>query len=316
MTLISIVGAGRVGSTTAFMLAMKDLADIMLVDIVEKVPQGEAMDIMHAAASGFSANVEGSNDFSKMAGSDIVINTAGMARRPGMDRLDLLNRNIQIVRSVAASIKKHAPDAIIIQVSNPMDALNYAMRKAGGFQRERVIGMGGMLDSQRFSLFLAQELNRNYSGQKAGESVVRPADVKAMVIGEHGESQVPLFSQSFLKGECVADMLDKRQMQKLVGMTRAAGSEIIALKGATFFAPAIAITRMVENVLGDRKDVMPCSICLESEYGQDGLSIGVPARLCREGLDEVVDLDINEEERSMFDMSARKMKNVIEEVGL
>jgi len=304
MPLVSIIGSGRVGSTTAFVLAMKDLADVTLVDIVEKVPQGEALDIMHGAASGFSSAVKGTNDFSEIAGSDIVINTAGMARRPGMDRLDLLNRNIQILKSVAENIKKHAPNAIVMQVSNPMDVMNYTMRKVTGFPRERVIGMGGMLDSQRFSMLLAEELE------------AMPGELKSMVIGEHGESQVPLFSQSTLNSKPVVELLNDEQRQKILQRTRNAGSEVIGLKGATFFAPAIAIVRMVDNILNDKKEVIPCSVCLEGEYGMEGLSIGVPAKLGKGGMEGVVELDISDEEMLNFEKSAKKMKAVIEELRL
>lgn len=304
MVLVSIIGAGRVGSTTAFVLAMKGLSDIRLVDIMERVPQGEALDIMHGAASGFSVDVSGSNDFKDIAGSDIVINTAGMARRPGMDRLDLLNRNIQILNSVAGNIKSYAPVSIAIQVSNPMDVMTYVMKKATGFPRERVMGMGGMLDSQRFSLFLAEELG------------AKPVEVKSMVIGEHGESQAPLFSQSSLKGECVMDLLDDRQRQRVLKRTRDAGNEVIGLKGATFFAPALAIARMVENILRDRKEIIPCSVYLEGEYEHEGLCIGVPARLGKNGMEGVTEPDITDEEKEMFDGSAKKMKGVIEELKL
>ena len=304
MPLISIIGAGRVGSTAAFVLALRNMADVTLVDIVEKVPQGEALDIMHGVSSGLGVNVKGTNDFREIAGSDMVINTAGMARRPGMDRLDLLNRNVQILNSVASRIKEHAPKAIVMQVSNPMDTMNYVMKKATGFPRERVIGMGGALDSQRFSLFLAEELG------------AKPVEVKSMVIGEHGDSQVPLFSQSTLKRECVLDVLGDAQREKVLNRTRNAGSEVIGLKGATFFAPALAIAGMADGILNDRKEVMPCSVCLEGEYGHEGLSIGVPAKLGRKGIEKVVELDITEEEKAMFDKSAKKMKGVIEELGL
>jgi len=304
MPKVSIIGAGRVGSTTALVLAMKSLADVTLVDIVEKVPQGEALDIMHGAASGFGSSVTGTNDFSQIANSDIIINTAGMARRPGMDRLDLLNRNIQIVRSVAEKIKQYAPNSIVIQVSNPMDAMNYVMKKATGFPRERVFGMGGMLDSQRFSLFLSEELD------------AKPNEVKSMVMGEHGESQVPLFSQSTFNGKNVMKELDEGQRQKVLGRVRNAGSEVIGLKGATFFAPALAIAGMVDNILNDKKETMPCSVWLEGEYGHKGVCIGVPARLGKGGMEGVVELDITDDEKAGFDKSAKKMEGVIEELKL
>jgi len=301
---VSIIGSGRVGSTTALILAMKELADVTLVDIIEKVPQGEALDIMHGAASGFGSKVTGTNDFSGIANSDIVINTAGMARRPGMDRLDLLNRNVQILKSVADKIKKYSPETIVLQVSNPMDALNYVMRKATGFPTERVMGMGGMLDSQRLSLHIANELNG------------KPNLIKSMVIGEHGESQVPLFSQTMFEGKPVGDIINEQQKEDITKKLRASGSEVIGLKGATIFAPALAITSMLDNILNDKKQVMPCSVHLEGEYGNDGIAIGVPARLGRKGVEGVVELDLNEKEMDMFNASAKKMKSVIEELKL
>lgn len=304
MPKVSIIGSGRVGSTTALMVAMKELADVMLVDIVEKVPQGEALDIMHGAASGFGKKVTGTNDFSNIAGSDIVINTAGMARRPGMDRLDLLNRNVQILRSVAGNIKEHAPGSVVIQVSNPMDIMNYAMRKATGFPRERVIGMGGMLDSQRFSLHLAEELN------------ARPNHIKSVVIGEHGESQVPLFSHSIHEGRRVLDTLTEEQRRRVTERTRVAGSEVIGLKGATFFAPALALASMVDSIVSDRKETMPCSVWLDGEYGHSNVCIGVPCRLGKCGMEGVIELEITGEERLAFDKSARKLEGVIEELRL
>ncbi len=304
MALISIIGAGRVGSTAAFVLAMKSLADIKLVDIVEKVPQGEALDIMHGAASAFSVDVSGSNDFRDIAGSDIVINTAGIPRKPDMDRLDLLNKNVQIVKSIAEKIKEHASSAIVLQVSNPMDIMSYIMNRITGFPRERIMGMGGMLDSQRFSLFLARELN------------AKPMEVKSMVIGEHGESMVPLFSQSFLGDKCVSELLSEEQKNRVLENTRKVGAEVIGLKGATVFAPALAIARMVENIIRDKKETIPCSVYLDGEYGHEGLCIGVPAKLGKNGMEGVAELDITDEEKEMFDKSAKKMKGVIEELKL
>ena len=304
MSLVSIIGSGRIGSTAAFVMAIKGLADIRLIDIVEKIPQGEALDIMHGAASGFGVSAMGTNDFSEMKGSDIVINTAGMARKPGMDRLDLLNKNVQIVSSVAENIKKHAPDSMVIQVSNPVDIMNYVMKTVTGFPRKRVFGMGGMLDSQRFSLHLANAL-----GAKLWE-------VKAMVIGEHGESQVPLFSQSTVNGEPVNDKLSEDQKKAVRENLRNSGAEVIGQKGATVIAPVVAISSMVEAILNDKKEVMPCSVHLEGDYGHEGICIGVPARLGKEGLEGVVELDITDEERAYFNGSAKKIKGVVKELNL
>ncbi len=302
--MISIIGAGRVGSTAAFSLALKELGDIKLVDIMEKVPQGEALDLMHAAHSGFCVDVLGTNDFRDIEGSGIVINTAGLARKPGMDRLDLLQKNRQIVSSVAESIKKFAPDAIVIQVSNPMDVMNFVMHKVTGFERERVIGMGGMLDAQRFSLFLARELD------------AKPMDVKSMVIGEHGESMVPLFSQSFLDSRPVSELLSEEQKKTVLEKTRKAGAEVIGLKGATVFAPAIAITRMVENIVKNKREMLPVSCYLQGEYGVKDVCIGVPARLGKSGLEEIIELGLEDEEKNAFLQSAEKLKKIISELGI
>lgn len=297
--MISIIGSGRIGSETAFLLAQRGLDDVRLIDTVKGLPQGHALDIMHAAQSGFKVEVSGSNNFQGIKDSDIVINTAGFTRSADMDRAELINKNKDIVKSVARETKKLAPHSIVIQVSNQMDIMTYIMKNETGFERERVMGMGGILDSQRLALYISRELK------------VKPDEINSMVIGEHGESMVPVFSNSFFQDKAVSELLSENQMKKIAEETRASGAEVIGLKGATVFAPSIGITRMVESILGDKKETMPVSAYLEGEYGVRGICIGVHAVLGKSGIKEIVELDLSDEEEKAFRQSAEKIKNII-----
>lgn len=298
--MISIIGAGRVGANAAFQLAKEGLDSIKLVDIVAGLPQGEALDLMQC--SDFRVDVSGTNDYSEIKGSKVVVIVAGMPRKPGMTRLDLAKTNSAIVRSICGEIKKHAPGAAVIIITNPMDVMVWVAAKELGFPRGKVMGMGGQLDSQRFAYFLSRELN------------VAPADVRAMVIGEHGDSMVPLPSQSLVRGEPVAKRLSGEQIGMAIEKTRIGGAEIIKMKGGTSWAPASAVAKMVKAILRDEKAVLPASFPLEGEYGQSGLSIGVPVVLGRNGVERIVDLKLDSAEMEQFRKSCEAVKGAISEL--
>ena len=300
--MICIIGSGRVGSSTAMRLAEMNLDDVMIIDIVKGLPQGEALDICQSC--GFDVKISGSNDFSDMKGSDIVINAAGLARQPGMTRLDLMKKNAEITLSIAKKVKKYAPDCVCIQVANPVDLMAFVMFRETGFSRERVIGMGGMLDSQRFRYFIAEELK------------VSPRKVEAMVIGEHGDSMVPLVSQAKVNDKTLKELLKPDEIKKVVERTKNAGAELIGLKGSTFYAPSAAVTLMAEAVVRNTKKLFPASVYLQGEYGVSGIFNGVPAKLGNSGLEEIAELDIDEEEKKAFLNSCDVLKGKAKEIGL
>ena len=296
--MISIIGAGRLGANTAFQLAKEGLDDVRLVDIVEGLPQGEALDIMEC--SDLEVEVSGTNDFSDIKGSKVVVIIAGLPRKPGMTREDLLHKNSDIVKSVCRNIKEHAPDAVVIVVTNPMDMMTWVAHKELGFPRGRVMGMGGALDSQRFAYFLSKELR------------VAPKDVKALVMGQHGEAMIPMPSQSSLDGVPVKEKLSDEQIANAIERTKGAGIEIIKLKGGTAWAPATAISRMVKAILKDEKKVIPCSVPLDGEYEQEGLCIGVPVVIGKEGFSKVQEVELTDGEKEQFTQSCQKVKEAIQ----
>jgi len=300
--MISVIGAGRVGSSTAMRLAEMNLDDVMLIDIVEGLALGQSLDIAHTC--GFDIEIGGSHRFEDIRGSELVVNTAGFARTPGMTRLDLLNKNTEITRSVADEIKRYAPDAIVIQVANPMDLMSLVMMKATGFPRDRVLGMGGMLDTLRFACFIGREVG------------VSPRKVSAMVIGEHGDTMVPLRSQSTVDGKPLTDMLDTEVIDKLVERTRQGGTEIVRLMGSAFYAPSRAVALMAESVLKDSGGIIPTSVYLDGEYGVCGIFVGVPAKLGTGGLASVVELDLDQKERPAFERSCNVLKDKVSEMRL
>lgn len=300
--MITIIGAGRVGSSTAMRISELNLDDVMLIDIAEGLPMGEALDISESC--NFDVTLSGSNDFRDMRGSRLVINTAGLARKPGMDRLDLMKKNTEITRSVAGKIKEHAPDSIVIQVANPVDMMALVQLKTTGFPRERVIGMGGMLDTLRFSYFVSNHMK------------VSPRKVESLVIGEHGESMVPVPSQVKVDGRPLSEVASLDEIKGIVERTRKAGAEVIALKGSTFYAPSRAIALMAESIMKDLGKVLPTSVYLQGDYGVTGIYAGVPAKLGRDGLMEVVKLDIEEDERKAFSDSCDILRGKARELGL
>ncbi len=303
--LIGLVGSGRVGSTLAMILAQRNIDDITLVDIIQGLPQGEALDLSHMAAElGIDVKIKGSNDYSALDGADLVVVTAGLARKPGMTRMDLLLKNAGIIKGVSQEIAKHAPNSTVIMVTNPMDAMTYVALKTTGFGKKRVLGMGGMLDLSRFTQLLSEDLG------------VSRASINALVIGEHGESMAPLPSYTSVNGVPLKQMLTDSQISQDIEKTRKVAAEVIALKGATFYAPANGIARMVEAIKYDKKMLLPVSAYVEGEYGVSGICIGVPAIIGREGVEKIVELNLVGEERASFEKGAATLKEAVSSLNL
>src|SRR5258706_9426709 len=299
---VTVIGAGNVGATTAQRIAEAGLADVVLVDIVEGLPQGKGLDLAEAApVVGNDASITGTNDYADSAGSDIVVVTSGLARQPGMSRDDLMARNAGIVRAVVEQAVKHSPRAILIIVTSPLDAMCHVALQASGCPRERVIGMAGVLDSARFRTFIAREL---------GVSV---ADTHAFVLGGHGDTMVPLPRYSTVAGIPITELLSAERVQALVERTANGGAEIVALlkTGSAFYAPAAATFEMVEAILLDRKRVLPCATYLTGEYGVDGLFVGVPVVLGAAGMERGIEIKPSADEQSAFDHSADAVRELV-----
>jgi malate dehydrogenase len=298
--MIGLVGSGRVGSTLAMLLVQRNVDDITLVDIIEGLPQGEALDLSHMAAEiGVDVEIKGSNDYSALSGSDIVVVTAGLARKPGMTRMDLLTKNSGIIKSVSEQVAKHAPNCVLVMVTNPLDAMTYVALKATKFPRNRVMGMSGMLDLSRFKELLSQSLH------------VSRASINALVVGEHGESMTPLPSFTSINGIPLTSLLSQEQISDAIEKTRQVAAEVIRLKGATFYAPANGIARMVEAIHYDRKMVLPVSTYLEGEYGVSGICIGVPAIVGKDGVEKILQLKLSGSERDSFDKGVSTLKEAV-----
>lgn len=296
---VSVVGAGNVGATTAIFLAEKNIADLVLVDVVEGFPQGKALDTQQAAAlRRYDISLTGSNDYAPIEGSDVIVVTAGLPRKPGMSRSDLLGMNADIVGTVAEQVRRYAPDSIVIVVSNPLDVMCWVMLNRTGFDSRRVFGMAGILDSTRFRYFIAAELG------------VLPADVSAMVLGGHGDSMVPLPRYSTVSGVPIDQLLPADKIEAMVERARKGGGEIVALlkTGSAFYAPAASSVEMVESILQDSKRILPCAIYLEGQYGIDGVYVGVPAKLGRSGVEQVYEMNLSPEELAALQKSAADVK--------
>ena len=293
---ITVVGAGNVGATTAQRIAEKELARrVVMVDVAEGIPQGKALDQWESApVEGFDSRVIGTNGYDETEDSDIVVITAGIARKPGMSRDDLLNTNAGIVKQVSEQIKRTSPKAIIIMVSNPLDVMSYVAKKVTGFPRERVIGMAGVLDTARYRAFLAEALD------------VSVRDIQAMVLGGHGDTMVPLISYTCVSGIPVTQLLDKKTLDAIVDRTRNGGAEIVKyLKtGSAYYAPSAAAVQMCEAIVRDQKRVLPCAAWLEGEYGMSGLFLGVPCKLGRGGLEKILEVELTSKERVDLGKSA------------
>ncbi|OGC03936.1 malate dehydrogenase [candidate division WOR-1 bacterium RIFOXYA12_FULL_43_27] len=291
MPKLSVIGAGNVGATCAQRLVEKDLGDVVLVDIIEGIPQGKALDIYQSASiEGFSSQITGTNDFSEIKDSDVVVVTAGLARKPGMTREDLLRKNAAIITAVCENIKKYAPNSIIIMVSNPLDVMTQLAMKVTGFDPKRVVGMAGMLDSARLSAFIAME---------AG---CKPSEVSAMILGSHGDSMVTIKSQITVKGK----LWSNDKLDALIERAKNGGAEIVAhLKtGSAFYAPSSGAAFMVEQIIKDKKDLIPCTCYLTGQYGLSNVYIGVPCRLGEKGIAEIVEIDLNNDELATLQKSA------------
>ena len=298
--MISIVGAGKVGSASAFNILRFRIGDVVLIDIAEELARGEALDMMQAApAIEFDGRVKGTNSFSEMEGSEVVVVAAGAGRKPGMTRFDLMTVNSGIVKSVVKEVVRYAPQCKLMVVTNPVDIMTYIAFKESGFARNRVFGMGNTLDTMRFRSYIATELN------------VSREDIRALVIGEHGDSMVPLVDYATVSGIPIKDLLEKEQIEKIVNLTKTSGADVIKLKGSTTYAPAVVIAIIVDAVLRGRNRVMSVSTLLKGEYGFSDISIGVPVILGKNGVERILELKLSSEAKKQFTRSASVIKGMI-----
>lgn len=301
--MITIIGAGKLGSAAAFNILRYRISDVVLIDIVESLAKGEALDMMQAApAIEFDGKIRGSSDFSEMAGSELVIITAGEARKPGMTRIDLINKNAEIVKSIAKEVAKYAPSCKLMLVTNPVDVMTYIAYKESSFARNRVFGMGNILDTLRFRSYIAAELG------------VSREDIRALVIGEHGDSMVPLVEYAAVSGIPITSLLKEEQIEKIVNLTTTSGSDVIKLKGSTIYAPAAVIAIMADAILRGRNRVMSVSTCLQGEYGFSDVAIGVPVILGRNGVEKILKLKLKPETKKRFATSVSIIKEALKEL--
>ncbi len=302
---VTVIGAGNVGATTAQRIVETGLADVCLVDIVEGLPQGKALDLDEAApVVGYDVRIIGTNDYADSADSKIIVVTSGLARQPGMSRDDLVAKNVTIVGSVVRQAAAVSPDAIIIVVTNPLDAMCHVAMRASGFPRERVIGMAGVLDSARFRTFIAAELE------------VSVRDVRAFVLGGHGDTMVPLPRYSTVGGVPITELMSAERIAELVDRTRNGGAEVVALlkTGSAFYAPAASVVEMVEAILLDRRRILPCAAYLQGEYGIDGLFVGVPVVLGHDGIEQIIEISLEPDEKAALDRSAASVRELVEKL--
>ncbi|MEQ8709340.1 MAG: malate dehydrogenase [Rhodospirillales bacterium] len=305
---IALIGAGNIGGTLAHLIGLKELGDVVLFDIADGIPQGKALDIAESSpVEGFDASVTGSTDYADIAGADVIIVTAGIARKPGMSRDDLIGINAKVMASVGAGIRDNAPDAFVICITNPLDAMVWALREASGLPHNKVVGMAGVLDSARFRYFLAEEF---------GVSV---EDVTAFVLGGHGDTMVPLTRYSTVAGIPLPDLVKMgwttdEKLEQIVQRTRDGGAEIVGLlkTGSAFYAPASSAVQMAESYLKDKKRVLPCAANLSGEYGLNDLYVGVPCVIGAGGVEKIVEIELNADERAMFDHSVKAVKGLLE----
>ena len=298
---VTVVGAGNVGATTAQRLAEKELCDVVLIDIIEGIPQGKALDLAEAAPiEKHDARLTGSNDYNASAGSDIIIITAGIPRKPGMSRDDLISTNAKIMEGVTREVANLSPDAVLIIVSNPLDVMCHIAYETSGFPKSRVIGMSGVLDSARFRTFIAMELD------------VSVEDIHALVLGGHGDTMVPLPRCSTVAGIPITELLTKERIDALVERTRNGGAEIVGLlkAGSAFYAPASAAVKMAESILKDKKKILPCAAYLEGEYGINDLFIGVPVKLGANGIEKIIQITLTDEEKAALQKSAKAVEEL------
>lgn len=301
---ISVIGAGFTGATTAFLVAQKELGDVVLVDTPqsENPTKGKALDMLEASpVQGFDANIIGTSNYKDTKDSDVVVVTAGVARKPGMSRDDLVNTNAKIMKSVAGEIAKYSPNAVILVLTNPVDAMTYTIWKETGFPKERVIGQSGVLDTARFRTFIAQELN------------ISVKDITGFVLGGHGDTMVPLVRYSYAGGIPLEKLIPADRLEEIVQRTRVGGGEIVNLlgNGSAYYAPAAALVEMVEAIVKDQRRVLPAIAYLEGEYGYEGIYLGVPTILGRNGLEKIIELDLTADEKAALDQSAEAVRSVM-----
>ena len=304
---VSVIGSGNVGATAARSIADKELADVVVLDILDGVPQGKALDMLEACPiEGSDSRVLGTNDYADTAGSDIVVVTAGLARKPGMSRDDLLNKNAGIIRSVTAEVVRHSPDCIIVPVTNPLDAMCQVVYRESGFPRERVVGMAGVLDSARMRAFIAEALD------------VSVENTHAFVLGGHGDTMVPLPRFSTVAGIPITQLLDSATVDAIVERTANGGAEIVKLlgTGSAYYAPGSAVVEMVEAILKDKKKILPCAVHLQGEYGVRGLFVGVPVKLGAGGAEQVIEIALEPAEQAALDKSAAAVRELGDILGL
>ncbi len=304
---VTVVGAGNVGASAAQRIAEKHLADVVLIDVVEGIPEGKALDLWESApVEGYDSRLRGTRDYAETAGSDVVVITAGLARKPGMSRDDLLAKNYDIVKGVTEEIVKHSPRAILVVVTNPLDVMAQTALRISGFPKERVVGMAGVLDSARFRSFIAEELD------------VSVVNVHAMVLGGHGDTMVPLPRYSTVAGIPLPELLPAATIERLVQRTRNGGAEIVALlkTGSAYYAPSAAIVEMVDSILRDRKKILPCAAFLEGEYGIRNLFVGVPVKLGRRGVEQILEIPLSEAEKAALLQSAAAVKELVDKLKL
>jgi malate dehydrogenase len=306
-TKISVVGAGNVGATVAQLIAYKELGDVVMVDIIEGLPQGKALDLLEAGpVEGYDSQVTGANSYEATANSHIVVITAGIARKPGMSRSDLINTNANIVRAVTEQVINYSPEAYLIVVSNPLDAMVHLAKHVSGFPKNRVVGQAGVLDSTRFRTFIAQELN------------VSVEDTQAFVLGGHGDTMVPLPRYSTVAGIPITHLLPQATIDRLVQRTRDGGGEIVNLlkSGSAFYAPGSAVVQMVEAIVKDKKRIIPCTAYLEGEYDLHNIYFGVPVKLGAGGVEQIIEIELTPEERAALQASAKEVEDTIQQLKL
>lgn len=304
---IALIGAGNIGGVLAQQIAQRELGDVILFDIVEGLPQGKCLDIWEGTpVLGTDCRLKGANDYKDIAGADVVIVTAGLARKPGMSRDDLLTKNLAIMKSVAEGIKAHAPNAFVVVVSNPLDAMVYTMKKVTGFDKSRVVGMAGVLDSARFRAFVAEHLD------------VSVQDVNALVLGGHGDDMVPLIRLCSIAGVPITELIDAETIAAIEKRTRMAGGEVVGLlkTGSAFFSPAVSAIQMVESYLKDQKRVLACAALLEGEYGVDGYYVGVPVVIGSGGVERVIEVKLNDQEQKLFGESVDHVKKLVDSIEI
>jgi len=298
--MIGIAGAGRIGASAALEIASMGLDDIALVDIIPGLAEGEALDISHKLSDlGIDVDVTGSTDFSILSGAGLVVLAAGMARKPGMTRMDLLAKNASIIAPVTKDVVKYAPDSVLLMMTNPMDVMTYVSLKASGFPKSRVVGQGGLLDNSRFKYVLAKKLG------------VSRGSITSLVLGEHGENMIPLASHTYIGGVPLGNLLSEAEIQQAIDDTRKVAADVIAKKGATVFAPGRVVARMAKAIVDDTKEVMPASAYLEGEYGISGICIGVPLRLGVGGIEKIYELKLTDKERDWFNKGADTLREAV-----